>query len=473
MDELFRAIHRETGRVLEASGFYISFYDPDEDRATVVYYGDRGEEQRPDVTYRGSESEVIRSGHACLIEDREEVASLLVLGDDGCQVTRSAVSAPLRHKGRVIGAISAQSYEPDSYGEEEMELLQGIADIAAVAIENARHVSELQKRRREAEQIEEIGRAITGSLDTRSVIEKVIGAAVESLDVDGSTVWLLDGERTVTSAASGGEIRVSEGRRWELAPEIVEAMVERREPVLIHDLAASELIPEKLRDVLEAGSGMAVPLVVEGDVVGALSVGSRDERAFNRSDARLLARLGSQASVALENARLHADVQDLSLTDPLTGLANRRHLDVQLEREFAAARRGRKLALIIFDLDDFKRLNDTLGHVAGDRILERVGRILEEETRSMNLVARYGGDEFVSVLSDSEIEGARIHAGRVAERVRQDPELEPHGVTLSYGVATFRPEMEDPDDLIDAADRGLYQVKGSRARGSRGDGRER
>ncbi len=114
----------------------------------------------------------------------------------------------------------------------------------------------------------------------------------------------------------------------------------------------------------------------------------------------MLLRLANQTSVALANARLHESIRALSLTDPLTDLPNRRHLDMHLRREVAAARRGRHVCVVLFDLNDFKLHNDRLGHVVGDQILRHFGRILVRETRAMNLAARYGGDEFITVLTD-------------------------------------------------------------------------
>ena len=141
-------------------------------------------------------------------------------------------------------------------------------------------------------------------------------------------------------------------------------------------------------------------------VAGVLSAGSVHQGFFHEDETHVLLRLASQASVALENARLHSSVQALSLTDALTGLPNRRHLNIHLEREVAAARRGRDLVICIHDLDNFKRYNDSAGHLAGDDALRAFGQILAEENRAMNMVARYGGDEFLSVLSESTVEGA-------------------------------------------------------------------
>ena len=144
----------------------------------------------------------------------------------------------------------------------------------------------------------------------------------------------------------------------------------------------------------------------------------------------------------------------------LTGLPNRRHLQLHLEREVAAARRGRQLVLVLFDLDDFKHYNDTLGHVVGDQILKAFGRVLGDENRAMNLVARYGGDEFVSVLSESDEEGARGYLERVEQRIRSDRVLAPHGVTVSAGMAHFETnQMVGVEELIQAADRHMYENK--------------
>ena len=131
-----------------------------------------------------------------------------------------------------------------------------------------------------------------------------------------------------------------------------------------------------------------------------------------------------------------------------------------LGREVAAARRGRRLALVLFDLDDFKHYNDTLGHVVGDQILKAFGRVLADENRAMNLVARFGGDEFVSVLSESNEEGARGYLERVEARVRADRVLAPHGVTVSSGIAHFETDqMVGVDELIQSADRHMYKHK--------------
>jgi len=463
---LYRSIYQETARVLEASGFYVALYDRETDQAAVVFYADQGVERNVSITYRGSDSPVLRLGKGAIILDRVENQSLMVLGEEGTEVTRSAISAPLIYEGEVVGAISTQSYEADAYRKEDLELLQGIADHAAVAINNAWHVTELDARRREAERIEVIGRAISSSLDAKEVLRTVIDAVLELLQADAASVWLREG-LNARVAASGGKIRLPEGTVLPIPQAIREMVVEERSPLLVEDLQNSRFIPSAQRKTLRAGSALLVPLILNNEVTAGLSAEKVETRGISKGEVDLLLRLASQASVALLNARLHENIQALSLTDPLTDLPNRRHLDMHLQREVAAARRGRNVCVVLFDLDDFKVHNDQLGHVVGDQILRRFGLLLVGETRAMNLAARYGGDEFISILTELPRDGAELHAHRVVDRVREDPELARYGVSVSYGIGEFDPAtMFEVEDLVRAADAQLYQAKVERGRGS-------
>ncbi len=462
-EELYTAIYRETARVMEVDGFYVSTYDTDEDLATVVFWADRGEGRHASITYRGSESEVIRTGNPSVIEDFLENRSLLVIGDDDSPVTRAAISAPLRSRGRVLGVISAQSYRPGAYSDSDLELLQGIADVAAVAMENVSHVQELEHRRREAERMEEISRVLASSLDADAVLSRVVEAAMDLLEADGAYVWLDDGEEARVGA-SQGRIAPPSGATFPVQGEIARELVRDGRSLLLDRLQEQLEVPEVLRPD-PARNALMVPLPGPDRVIGALCVAAIRDRRFRSDDARLLQRLAGHAAVALENARLHQALQTLSLTDPLTGLPNRRQLEVHLSREFAAAQRGRPLALVLFDVDRFKEYNDTQGHVAGDQALRALGRVMAEETRAMNLVARYGGDEFLAVLSDTGLEGARQHAGRVHARVARDRELGAMGITLSSGVAAYREGMHRVEDLIRAADEDMYRSKAATRNG--------
>jgi len=463
-EEIYRAIHQQTTRVLEADGFYVALYDREGDEAEVVYWADRGEGRQSQIPFRGSESEVLRTGHPVLITDRLADRSLLTLGDGDSVPTRAAVSAPLREGDVVVGSISVQSYRARAYGEAELELLQGIADVASVAIVNARHVSELERRQREAERMLEVARALVASLDDREVLRRIVDAALELLTTDGAVVWLLeeDGARV---GASGGPAAPAEGSLFPLKGDLIRLVMEERESVILDDISTSRLLPPSTRRRIQARSAMIVPLVAGERAMGALSVGSIEPRAFTPPEARLLQRLAGHAALALENARLHARLRALSLTDPLTNLPNRRHLEMHLSQEFAAAQRGRPLAVVLFDLDFFKRYNDTLGHVAGDDALRATAEILMGETRAMNLVARFGGDEFVAVLSDTSIDGAERHAQRVAMRMARHPVLGPLGLTMTSGVAEFQDHMETAQDMLRTADEDLYRNKSGRPGG--------
>ena len=459
LEELYRAIYRETSRVLKADGFYISLYDPSSDEATIVFFADRGQERRVEVSYRGSESSVIRYGRPVRVDQGLEKRSLMLLGDDAQEVTRSAISAPLRWNQEVLGAISTQSYQARAFNDADVELLQGVADLAAVAIENARYVELLQRRRNEAHEIEEIGRALAASLEPEDVLAKVIDAAVQLLGGHGGAVWTLGAGTVARVDQVGGEVQLPLGLEWDLAGELHDRLVMRRETVYVPDIAESPLVPGRIRDFIPAGAGMGTPLEVAGEVVGILATGSRFPRAFSEEDQDALRRLASQASVALRNARLHASLRALSLTDPLTGLPNRRHLDVHMEREVAAAKRGRELMAVIFDVDYFKTFNDRHGHLAGDQALRAFADILQEENRAMNLVARYGGDEFVSILSDSVDDGADRYISRVRARLETHPFLSNSGLGVTCGVAVFNEGMHRGEDLLRAADQDLYRKK--------------
>jgi diguanylate cyclase (GGDEF)-like protein len=148
----------------------------------------------------------------------------------------------------------------------------------------------------------------------------------------------------------------------------------------------------------------------------------------------------------------------LALTDDLTGLPNRRSARWFLDKEFAAAERGRAVAVVMFDLDQFKRYNDRHGHPAGDAALRAVGRVLDRLTRRMNLSARLGGEEFVCILSSAGVEEALVFVEKVRDALRR-AEIPTGAVTASAGVAAYSPAMRSPDDLLAAADRALYRAK--------------
>jgi diguanylate cyclase (GGDEF)-like protein len=464
LKELYRALLREVSRVLPTDGFYVSLYDAPSDQARIVLFSDAGAVSTDETSYRGSDSRVLRDGEGILVRDGLEEHSLVVLGDADGRVTRSGISVPMRLKGRILGAISSQSFKPDAFTDDDLALLQAIADLAVVALENARYVAELKRRRREAEQVESIGRALAASLDTNTVLGKVAEAVVDVLEAaDGAAVWLMEPDTVARLEADAGAVRLPPGSEWQLEASEREALVRAGRGIVVDDLAAYPHVPAGLREHLSSGSALAAPLTAGGSVTGVLSCGSRQRGALGARELDVLTRLASQASVALENARLHASVHSLSRTDALTGLPNRRHLDLHLEREVAAARRGRRLVAIIFDLDNFKAYNDRYGHLAGDEALRAFAAILDEENRAMNLVARYGGDEFVSILSDSTPEGAAHYVERIRTRVAEDPVLAPGSITVSSGIAPYVDgEMVRGDDLLQAADHDLFREKGSR-----------
>jgi two-component system, cell cycle response regulator len=164
--------------------------------------------------------------------------------------------------------------------------------------------------------------------------------------------------------------------------------------------------------------------------------------------------------------RRHERIAQEALTDPLTGLWNRRHMAETLDREVSRALRfGHEISLIIIDVDDFKRINDRLGHLQGDLVLETIGDLVRDATRDIDVAARYGGDELALILVETDNEGATILAERLRERVR-DTEVPLRdggamGMTISVGVATIPDSADDLESLVDGADRALLRAKRS------------
>lgn len=251
------------------------------------------------------------------------------------------------------------------------------------------------------------------------------------------------------------------------------------------DFIATESSPDPLEGVLAAAGEAAWADQGEGTAdeggchaISAAMIDRRDRREvvcvlavarrgdpFSDREREVLRYLIGQTVTSIENIELHERVSEQAFTDSLTGIPNKRHFDDWLEREVARAGRfGGELSLILLDIDDFKVINDTAGHQQGDRVLERIGRLLEAQSRAVDLAARYGGEEFVLALPGTGRDGAV----EVAERLRSAIEASPveamgggapASVTASLGVGTLPADGEDSRELIAAADRALYGAK--------------
>ncbi len=206
-----------------------------------------------------------------------------------------------------------------------------------------------------------------------------------------------------------------------------------------------------------------IPLRVGGKVLGNLNLVARSARDFTEEELRLLTAAGDQFGVAVERAQLFGEVQQLAVTDSLTGLNNRRHLFVLAEREFERAQRyANPLAIMMLDLDFFKRVNDTYGHAIGDHVLCMVAERCVGNLREVDILGRYGGEEFVVLLPETNLASASIVAERLCRLIGDEPvetEKGPVSVSVSIGVAPLDDDCPSFDALLERADQALYDAK--------------
>jgi diguanylate cyclase (GGDEF)-like protein len=207
-------------------------------------------------------------------------------------------------------------------------------------------------------------------------------------------------------------------------------------------------------------SGVVFPMRAEGGQVGSLTAFTRSSgRRLTDAEIDELERLAFRAGPALDNARRYTEARALADLDALTGTHNRRFFHETLAREVARAHRyRRRLALIVFDLDDFKAVNDHIGHLAGDGVLAEAAERMLSVVRSADIACRVGGDEFAIVLPESSADEAELLAGRIARAIGSRPIGAAGTLRLSAGVAELRSE-DRPNDLFERADEALYRAK--------------
>ncbi len=381
----------------------------------------------------------------------------------------SEICAPLMDDGQFLGILNVEASQP--LDRTDRDLVATLAGRIASVVALGRDRQALAERVAFLHHLNEFTSAVGGELDLARLGDALVNAvrSVIAADIVSLTVLERETGRYLLRAASGAdpsilerEIRVGEG----LAGRAI------RDRSIVFDPAyASDRFPASLRQGIEPMTllGVGIPLIRDGVVVGALSIARRNlAEVFQPIEYEVMELMASHAALALANAFLHTEVEQLAVRDPLTGLFNRRHFDASLDRMLAswrrAARRDRRpMAAIMFDLDHFGDFNKRLGHQVGDQVLRAFADVLASRFRPSDLVARFGGEEFVAIL-----EGAtRDAAVQVAEEIRAAlaarPILGDDGETLPVTVSAGCAELDEAEptreQLLRTADVALFMAK--------------
>ncbi|MEE8330696.1 MAG: diguanylate cyclase [Acidimicrobiia bacterium] len=354
-----------------------------------------------------------------------------------------SVVAPLRAGGSVLGCLLVQRTNPlERFDESEIDLIVAMANQVAIAIDNVRLLDATRSTLRETEAMYSMSQALVAGADLPEMMDAVALGVVAAVPASGARVYMTDESELTAQAVAG----IAADVVWD---EILAGDVGRvlRTSRLVHD-------PYHL----------VVPLVVHGRLLGVLeAMNDPDSPEFSVHQLGTLKAAAAQAAVAIENHLLFGEVQRLAITDELTGVHSRRHLFELGQREFAQSVRFRKpLSAIMFDLDHFKSINDTLGHLVGDEVLEGVANRCANVLREIDVLGRYGGEEFAVILPDASATDASVVAERVRRAIADEPVETARGpvaVTVSIGVAEAGPGVLDLKTLLDRADAAMYSAK--------------
>jgi diguanylate cyclase (GGDEF)-like protein len=433
----------------------------------------------------------VREGRALLVDEPSRDPDY-VPGMDGI---RTEFVVPIRYRGGILGVLNLESHRPKSFTPAMQQVFEKIAEQIAGAIEGARLEAQLQEHARDMEMLSRLSRLATQGDDLHTLLHTIAEYLAAELDIAVVSILLLDdaGTHFVLEAVSGElKLRLPGDGDWPVTAGVCGRCARTGEPQLVYADAGD---PDYFSGHADIRAEYVLPIRYNERVLGLLNLESTRRDSFSLPVQRLCTAVADQVAgvmnLAMVNSRLmetnrvveertrelketndklkraNLELHRISSYDALTGIPNRRRLDEVLAHEWRWAKRtGRPLSFMLADLDHFKALNDSQGHVRGDECLRLVAQALADGLmRPADFVARYGGEEFALVLPDLDAEGARRYAESLRARVEalqlahSASPVVPY-ITISVGSATVIASKDTGvADAIAAADEALYEAK--------------
>jgi diguanylate cyclase (GGDEF)-like protein len=376
-----------------------------------------------------------------------------------CKATLSQVAIPLMVRQELVGVLDCQSDNIDHFDDETVDLLMLFSTQASMALQNAKLYSTERRRAAQMEAISAIAQQTTAVLDIEHLLSKSCMLVQQAFQVSQVAILLKEEEELVLRSHHGSlTARVPEGGKFAVSEgKFGEALTSGK------TIVDNDLVPHTMdfRLYEETRSRVIIPLVSFGQSLGLLLLACGESGCFNPHDLAPLESVADICATAIQNAYYVERVRQLAYRDGLTGIFNRRFFEMRMTVEIDRAQRfGSGLAVIMIDIDQFKSLNDDFGHLLGDEVLRQVSSMLHQQVRKIDVVCRYGGEEFAILLAQANAKDAFD----VADKLRASVEAwafpgVPRPVTISAGVAGYPDHGVTRDDLMKAADEGLYAAK--------------
>jgi diguanylate cyclase (GGDEF)-like protein/putative nucleotidyltransferase with HDIG domain len=459
-EDLLRKVWEELRRLFDVENFYIVSLDPSSDELIFdleMFDGARMPRRtRPSGNHLSEY--IIRTRQPVLIRDNfvDEVEKLGVepIRSRGC-----FCGVPLVAYDRAIGAMAVFSDNERTFDEGHLELLRVLASEASIAIENARLFQEERTKARHLSLLNIISRNAIATLNPDEMLAKITEQLEEGLTYDHIGIGVLDyATREIVVQAEAGKRRGSIGQRIPLGSGLIGHVARNGQMAFyraqnIADAAFKPLLPDTVVAV-------ALPIFYAEHLHAILFIESSTLAEFSDEEVLLIRTLADLIAGALHNAYSFQKAQEQAITDGLTGVKTHRFFMEALSAEWKrSTRAARAFALVLMDLDRFKFVNDFYGHLEGDLVLQRVGHILETNCRRSDVVARYGGDEFVILMPETNMEHARQLSSKLRSWVSADPLLREKNISASFGIACYPLHGSSPQELIQVADASMYLSK--------------
>jgi diguanylate cyclase (GGDEF)-like protein len=471
--EIGRTVVEETRRIIDYHNARVYVLEPPDQVVPIAFEGRVGAYEQVDLDLlrcrlgEGFSGWVAQHGESLLINDANaDPRGQTIPGTD--DVDESMLVVPMRYDQVVVGVITLSKLGLGCFDDDDLRLLTILADQAATAVESARLLARTQDLAGELRRLLDMSGELSESLDPRQVANLMAGHLASAMGADECAISYWDrAAGRVDSLGYYPPLLLEEMEPYyEVAgfPETLRVL-ERHDTVIVdRDDPAAD--PAEVELMVRDGNRMLVmiPLVAKGQAIGLVELFSNEEKHWDAERLELARTMANEAAMALENARLYEDARKLADRDPLTGFYNHRFLHERLGEEVIRAQRARQpLSVLMLDLDDFKLVNDTFGHLFGDGVLTWTAELIRSTLRASDVPARYGGDEFAVILPDTDAADARRTAERILEAFRDRPfigeQRGPVPIAASIGVASYPADGRTATELIAAADRALYRVK--------------